>query len=44
MALHVAFKLIWYLVCLVLTSFVPAVRKMDSQVWFYCHVAVLIYS
>lgn len=29
MALHVAFKLIWYLVCLVLTNFVPAVRQQS---------------
>jgi len=29
MALHVAFKLIWYLVCLVLTNLVPAVRQQS---------------
>lgn len=31
MAFYVAFKLIWYLVCLVLTNFVPAVRKIAKS-------------
>lgn len=44
MALCVACKLIWYLVCLVLTNLVPALRKRDSKSWFYCHVAVVICS